>query len=319
MTYQDLDEKVMEQLRQLQQRYAQTGQDLASNLEGLLYTDYLKYWDYIALDTLMTLQRPRTTFPDEMIFVVYHQITELFFKLIQWEIDQLLGATASLPFATWHDKMQRINRYMDILVRSSDIMSDGMEFEQFRKFRMALLPASGFQSVQFREIELKATSLWVLLDRNERQGRASTEPVETLYPLIYWKRGAIETESGKKTITLQHFEEKYDAHLMQLARRHAGNNLYTLFKEKGQHLTGEERQALREEYRRFDNRFNVGWRLAHLRAAAKYLMKKKGEAVAATGGTNWTKYLPPRFQKIIFFPSLWTEEEVAKWGTQLID
>ncbi|WP_038029851.1 tryptophan 2,3-dioxygenase family protein [Thermonema rossianum] len=319
MTYQDLDEKVLEQLRQLSQRYAQTGQDLASNLEGLLYTDYLKYWDYIALDTLMTLQHPRTTFPDEMIFVVYHQITELFFKLIQWEIDQMLNADERLSFAVWHDKMQRINRYMDILVRSSDIMSEGMEYEQFRKFRMALLPASGFQSVQFREIEIKSTHLWELLDKAQRQDRQATGSPEELYPFIYWKRGAIEEETGKKTITLQHFEEKYDAHLQQLARQHAQKNLYALLERRLVHMGNEEQQAIREEYRRFDNRFNVGWRLAHLRAAAKYLMKKKGEAVAATGGTNWTKYLPPRFQKIIFFPSLWTEEEVAKWGTQLID
>ncbi|NIK72846.1 tryptophan 2,3-dioxygenase [Thermonema lapsum] len=318
MTYQDLDEKVLEQLRQLSRRYAQTGQDLASNLEGLLYTDYLKYWDYIALDTLMTLQRPRTSFPDEMIFVVYHQITELFFKLIQWEIDQLLQAD-ELPLPLWIDKMQRINRYMDILVRSSDIMSEGMEREQFLKFRMALLPASGFQSVQFREIELKSTTLWHLLDKDQQQHQQRSEPIEALYTSIYWKRGAIESESGKKTITLQHFEEKYDAHLMQLAQRHLQNNLYILLQEKSTVLNEEERAALHREYRRFDNLFNVGWRLAHLRAAAKFLMKKRGEAVASTGGTNWTQYLPPRFQKIIFFPNLWNEEEKSKWGTQLID
>jgi tryptophan 2,3-dioxygenase len=50
-------------------------------LDGLLYADFLTYWDYIHLDTLLSLQSPKTPFPDEEIFIIYHQITELYFKL----------------------------------------------------------------------------------------------------------------------------------------------------------------------------------------------------------------------------------------------
>lgn len=317
MIYEELDEQVLQRLRQLAEKYAQTGQDLASNLEGLLYTDYLKYWDYIALDTLLSLQRPRTALPDEMIFVIYHQITELFFKLILWEIDQLLQGEVP-PLSLHVEKMQRINRYVDILAESYSIMIEGMDREQFRRFRMALLPASGFQSVQFREIELKSTPIHNLLDTHARQHTQQAHCIEQLYAAVYWKRGAIEMHSQKKTITLEHFEQKYDTHLLRMAIEHEQCNLYSLWQQQLSMYDTPMLENLKLLYRHYDYAFNIKWRLAHLRSAAHFLKENRGEAIPATGGTNWTRYLPPRFQKIMFFPTLWTEDEKNNWGTTLL-
>src|ERR1043165_1875023 len=85
----NVDPELVEQLRKLQAKYDAMGQDLSSYLDGLLYSDYLTYWDYIHLDTLLSLQTPKTRFPDEKIFITYHQITELYFNLILWEIEQI--------------------------------------------------------------------------------------------------------------------------------------------------------------------------------------------------------------------------------------
>ena len=60
----ELSDEIIEKVKQLQEKYAATGQDLNSYLEGLLYADYVKYWDYIQVDTLLSLQKPRTNFPD---------------------------------------------------------------------------------------------------------------------------------------------------------------------------------------------------------------------------------------------------------------
>ena len=65
--------------------------------------------------------------------------------------------------------------------------------------------------------------------------------------------------------------------------------------------------------RQYDLLANVKWRMAHLRSAGKYLQKSP-EDIKATGGTNWQKYLPPRFQRILFFPELWSTEEKENWG-----
>ena len=62
---------------------------------------------------------------------------------------------------------------------------------------------------------------------------------------------------------------------------------------------------------------NVNWPLVHYKSAVRYL-STKDEDIDATGGTNWQKYLPPRFQKRIFFPVLWSNEEQNNWGRQWV-
>ena len=63
------DPAVLDRLEQLRDKYAAMGQDLVSYLDGLLHADFPTYWDYIRLDTLLSLQRPVTPFPDEEIFI----------------------------------------------------------------------------------------------------------------------------------------------------------------------------------------------------------------------------------------------------------
>src|SRR6187397_1094563 len=157
----------LEQLKKLQNKYDVMGQDLSSYLDGLLYSDYLTYWDYIHLDTLLSLQSPRTSFPDEKVFIMYHQITELYFRLILWEIEQI-AFRENLDEKFFIERIDRIIRYFQHLVNSFDIMVLGMEKEQFLKFRMALLPASGFQSAQYRKIEICCTDFIRLVDKEER-------------------------------------------------------------------------------------------------------------------------------------------------------
>ncbi|MBS1504396.1 MAG: tryptophan 2,3-dioxygenase, partial [Bacteroidetes bacterium] len=135
--------EIEQRLALLQEKYEAMGQDMVSYLDGLLHADFITYWDYIHLDTLLSLQNPRTPFPDEEIFIMYHQITELYFKLVVHECKQITEkqAITAVFFTT---RVRRINRYFEALIKSFDIMVDGMEKEQFLKFRMALLPSSGF-------------------------------------------------------------------------------------------------------------------------------------------------------------------------------
>ena len=62
-----------------------------------------------------------------------------------------------------------------------------------------------------------------------------------------------------------------------------------------------------------DVNVNVNWPLSHYKSAVRYLQKDPQD-IAATGGTNWQKYLPPRFQKRVFYPTLWSEQELNEWG-----
>jgi tryptophan 2,3-dioxygenase len=75
---------------------------------------------------------------------------------------------------------------------------------------------------------------------------------------------------------------------------------------------------LKEKMRRFDVLVNVNWPLMHYKSAVRYLQRHPAD-IAATGGTNWQKYLPPRFQRRIFYPELWTEQEKEEWGKSWVE
>ena len=305
----EITPEIKARLEKLQEKYAAMGQDMVSYLDGLLYADFLTYWDYIHLDTLLSLQTPKTPFPDEEIFILYHQITELYFKLVLHECKQIVDKK-DIDKAFFEARLKRIINYFEALTQSFSIMVDGMEKEQFLQFRMSLLPASGFQSGQYRMIEIYATDFINLVVKDERE-KLKSESLELQYRQIYWKYGATELSSGKQTLTLKQFEEKYSASFLTLAQSVKESNLWQVFIR----LKAKENEVniLKNLLRRFDVLVNVNWPLAHYKSAVKYL-NREPEEIKATGGTNWQKYLPPRFQKRIFYPELWSENEQLEWG-----
>jgi tryptophan 2,3-dioxygenase len=189
---------------------------------------------------------------------------------------------------------------------------------------MALLPASGFQSAQYREIEMHCTELEQLVHRDFRGQLQAEATIETLYNHIYWKQGAMELKSGKKTLTLKQFEAKYDHALQAKAAQLRGHTLASLWHRWSAGSAGPTSSAgpteqsttlqnLAQALRILDHRVNVDWPLAHYRTAVRYLQRPSHD-IAATGGTNWQQYLPPRMQLRIFFPWLWTESQIESWG-----
>lgn len=308
----ELNEEILKRLELLEEKYSAMGQDMISYLDGLLYSNSLTYWDYVHLDTLLSLQTPRTDFPDEEIFIIYHQITELYFKLIRHEIIQLSEKRDTPELKKdWVKRITRMVNYFKNLCHSFDVMVEGMEPKQFLKFRMSLLPASGFQSAQFRFIEIMSTSLYRLMKDEARENASEDLELEDLYDSIYWKAGNLELKTGRKTLTLRMFEKKYDKKLLALSRTYEEKNILVLWRSLPEDFRQlEDVRALMREYDLFANVF---WRLSHYKSAVRYLQRDP-EVIAATGGTNWQKFLPPRFQRIIYFPELWTEEERAEWG-----
>ncbi len=305
-----IDDKTFAQIRALGEKYQQTGQDLSSYLDGLLYSDYLTYWDYVHLDTLLSLQTPRTDFPDEKIFIIYHQITELYFNLILHEQQQVID-NPNGNRENYLKRVRRINRYLDHLIESFDVMLEGMDQEQFLKFRMSLLPSSGFQSGQYRKIEINSTDFYNLVPKHSQNKVSVSATIEDQYEFVYWKRGATELASGKKTLTLRQFEKKYSKEFLRQAQEVKQSNFFHQYRT---FFRGDEEVV--EALRCFDHKANVLWPLAHFRSTTRYLQKSR-EDIKATGGTNWQKYLPPRHQCINFFPELWSDQEIVDWGVRI--
>lgn len=320
-----MENSISEKIKLLEDKYAQMGQDLNAYLEGLLMSNYLTYWDYTRVETLLTLQNPKTDYPDEVIFIMYHQITELYFKLSLHEFEQIAhngvvmesngkksGWNKTLNAQFFVERVTRINRYFEALTKSFEIMIDGMEKEQFLKYRMALLPASGFQSAQYRMIEICSTDFINLVDKDIRPQYVNKDAgIEELFDHIYWNKGATELATGKKTLTLKQFEEKYAKTFIQLANEYKTTNIWKKYKSLPEN--DQRNPNVINALKQLDVNVNINWPLVHYKSAVRYLQQNTQD-IAATGGTNWQKYLPPRFQKRIFYPSLWSEEEMNDWG-----
>lgn len=311
----EITPEIKDRLELLNEKYSSLGQDLLSYLDGLLYADTVKYWDYIELDTLLSLQKPRTNFPDEHIFIIYHQITELYFQLAIKEFTQLADKK-DIDEKFFIERVTRINRYFDALITSFDIMSKGMDQKQFMQFRMSLLPASGFQSAQYRFIEMFSTDFINLVTKDQRSNFTKNSSIEEMYEHIYWKAGATELATGNKTLTLIQFEERYQSEFIQFGNSCKTRNLWQVYKSLPEEVQNSKKVIAVLKHN--DVNVNINWPLAHYKSAVHYLNKDSAD-IAATGGTNWQKYLPPRFQKRIFYPELWNEKEIEEWGKAWVE
>ena len=303
-----MDQK--EIIEKINEKYQKLGENPDTYLKGLLQARPITYWDYIQVDTLLSLQKPRTNFKDEEIFIMYHQVIELTLKLIVHEVKQIIEVE-KMEEAFLIEKINRINRYTGLLMTSFDIMRDGMDYDDYNVFRSTLAPASGFQSAQFRYIEIYTTRLENLINEEGRKRLPANPSVEDYFDHIYWKDAGLDRKTGKKTLTLRQFEEKYLDSFIDLAKKMQGKTIEDRFNQL-ENPSDELKMKLKE----FDRIYNVDWPMVHLKTAQHYL-DKKGENQAATGGSEWKKYLHPQFQQRKFFPGLWNEDELKSWGKEI--
>ncbi len=290
-------------LEKLDEKYTAQGENPETYLKGLFYSKPLSYWDYIEVETLNSLQKPRTNFKDEEIFIMYHQVTELFFKMMIHELKQIVQEDLSGKIML--DKLNRLIKYTEILINSFDVMKQGMDYDNYNQFRSSLTPASGFQSFQFRAIELYSTRIKNLLSDKNRVD--DPEINETLFEDLYWKQAGKKPNTSRKSQTLLLFEEKYQEDLMLLAKKVQGRTL-----EEKLLTIPDPSDALIHAAKRFDFLYNFKWPNVHLETAAHYL-DSKGENKAATGGSEWKKYLDPVFQQRRFFPTFWQNDSMENW------
>lgn len=294
-------------VREVIDRRTAAGESAETFLNGLLHSRPLNYWDYIQVDTLLTLQRPRTDFKDEEIFIMYHQVTELMLKMMLHEIRQMVEP--EMPDEDMlKSKLRRINRYTNMLITSFDIMKDGMSYDDYNVFRTSLAPASGFQCAQFRFIEIYCTRLINLVNEEGRKYVTEGSDLNEIFEHIYWKDAGRSRETGEKSLTLRQFEDKYQADFVELARKMKGKTL----EDKIASIQAPSPELI-DLLREFDRLYNIEWPMVHLNTARHYL-DKKGENQAATGGSKWKRYLHPQFQQRKFFPALWNKEELSEWG-----
>lgn len=205
-----------------------------------------------------------------------------------------------------------------MLSGSFTIMREGMDMEQYLKFRQTLSPASGFQSAQYRLIEFASTDIINLVDARFREKIKATDSTsrdnnfyKTALEHLYWQAAGKDYKTGSKSYTLSQFEERYRDEFLRFMKEYESINLYARYKTLPE--ADRNNSELHNAMRHLDHTINIKWVMSHYRAAKYYLNQGK-EPLEATGGSDWAKYMHPRYQRRIFFPDVWTEEEKENWG-----
>ena len=237
-----------------------------------LPADEVTYPNYLELDALLSLQHPRSSpeHPDELLFIVVHQASELWFKVILHEIDQLVAAMQSGETMYAVLAMRRVNALVRIVSAQLSAL-DTLPPQRFAQFRGYLGTSSGSQSAQFRALEAASGM------RDEHFLHAIGEHGAPP-PLVQQMLGRP---------TLQSLFE-------QLVQRE-GTTIEELY-------TGPEPTPLfllAEGMLEYDQLFSQ-WRFLHVQLVERII----GPATGGTGGTLGAKYLMKNVG-VRFFPTLW--------------
>lgn len=241
------------------------------------------YTSYLKVDELLKTQQPlaQPSAPDELLFIITHQSYELWFKLIINDLDRTLVLISQDNFIPAFHLLERVCLVIKNLTQQLDVL-ETMTPVAFNLFRSQLHPASGFQSWQFRELELLAGgepqdySRFADLEPewfNRVQERGAKPNLRTVFTEVLKRRNLIGADTSSPSI------EK------------AVLRIY-------QNTVQDELQTLCEFLIQLDEQIML-WRFRHVQMVERMIGMKMG-----TGGSLGVKYLESTLKKK-FFPELW--------------
>jgi hypothetical protein len=151
-------------------------------------------------------------------------------------------------------------------------MGDGMELEQYMKFRNTLTPASGFQSAQYRIIEFASTDLINLIDYRFRATIDRNTPYEHALEHLYWQAAGKDHATGEKSYLCRR-SKKYKAEFLREMEKYNTVNLWRKFKLLPE--ADQKNPELVKAMRHYDHTVNINWVMGHLNAARKYRQRAR--------------------------------------------
>lgn len=257
------------------------------------FSQSMSYGDYLQLDAILTAQKPLSPAHDEMLFIVQHQTSELWMKLMLHELRAAIGHIARDELPPAFKMLARVSKIMEQLVHAWDVLAT-MTPPEYSAMRPYLGQSSGFQSYQYRCIEFSMGN----------KNRAMLKPHEHRADLLAQVQAAYEAPS------------LYDEALRLMARRgievpasHTERDWtqpyaeseaveqawLTVYRNPEQHW---DLYQLGEELTDLEDAFRL-WRFRHVTTVERVIGFKRG-----TGGTGGVSYLR-KMLDVVLFPEIW--------------
>ncbi len=254
----------------------------------------MSYGDYLQLDAILNAQKPLSPDHNEMLFIVQHQTSELWMKLMRHELQVAVACVASDRLPAAFKMLARVSRIMEQLVHAWDVLAT-MTPPEYSAIRPYLAQSSGFQSWQYRCIEFVLGNKNAAMLRPHAHRPDLLAEVQSAYeaPSLYdealrllARRGLpVPASHTRRDWTLPYpASEAVEAAWLQVYRQPERHwDLYQL---------GEELTDLEDAFRL--------WRFRHLTTVERVIGLKRG-----TGGTSGTGYLR-KMLDVVLFPEIWT-------------
>lgn len=257
------------------------------------FKDSMTYGDYLNLDVLLSSQKRLSDHHDEMLFIIIHQVSELWLKLIIHEVRSAATALQRGDYRSSFKMLSRVSKIQAQIIQAWDVLST-LTPAEYMEFREKLGNASGFQSYQYRLVEFSLGY--------------KTPHILKIY----------EKDEGLYQELKEAFEAPglYDVAIAALAREGFAIYDHVLKRDFTEAYTKDEsvERAWLEVYRNVEQYWNLyelaeklvdiedyfqQWRFRHMKTVERVIGMKKG-----TGGSSGVGYLK-RVIDHYFFPELW--------------
>ncbi|MCW5610770.1 MAG: tryptophan 2,3-dioxygenase [Rubrivivax sp.] len=253
----------------------------------------MSYGDYLHLDEVLGAQHPLSPHHDEMLFIVQHQTSELWMKLMLHELRAAVASIARDELPPAFKMLARVSKIMEQLVHAWDVLAT-MTPPEYSAIRPYLASSSGFQSWQYRSIEFSLGNKNAAMLKPHAHSPARLAEVEAAYraPSLYDESLRLLARRGlpvPASHTARDWTQPYaasdevEAAWLQVYRAPQQHwDLYQL---------GEELTDLEDAFRL--------WRFRHVTTVERVIGFKRG-----TGGTNGVAYLR-KMLDVVLFPEIW--------------
>ncbi|MEK9689976.1 MAG: tryptophan 2,3-dioxygenase [Burkholderiaceae bacterium] len=257
------------------------------------YTNDMTYGDYLHLDSLLSSQQPLSNLHDEMLFIVQHQTSELWMKLMLHELQAAMTALVEGNSALAFKMMARVSRIMAQLVSAWDVLAT-MTPPEYSALRPHLANSSGFQSAQYRCIEftLGNKNAAMLKPHAHRPELLATVQKAFDSPSLYDIAIARLAAAG---LPIDAVHLKRDWRVSHTSSANVQSAWKVVYQAPDRYWDlyqlGEKLTDIEDTFRQ--------WRFRHLTTVERVIGMRRG-----TGGTSGTGYLRAMLD-VVLFPEIW--------------